>query len=101
VSALSVVEDFQVLEEHGGLLQSGAPPSAVEQFDLAAQDFAAAAFGDPAEFLDVHVDRFAGISPWREPQALFPSTARGAPPAGSKSSTSARPPGQAAFSTLT
>ena len=34
VSTLSVMEDFQVLEERGGQLQPGAPPSAVEQFDL-------------------------------------------------------------------
>jgi hypothetical protein len=34
VSALSVVEDFQVFEECGGQLQSRPQPSAVEQFDL-------------------------------------------------------------------
>ncbi|GAA3782748.1 hypothetical protein GCM10022206_22410 [Streptomyces chiangmaiensis] len=35
VPALPVVENLQVLEQGGGQLQSGAPPSAVEQFDLA------------------------------------------------------------------
>lgn len=34
VPALSIVEDFQVLEERDAQLQPGPPPSAVEQFDL-------------------------------------------------------------------
>ncbi|MEV8543567.1 hypothetical protein [Streptomyces sp. NPDC051572] len=90
VSALTTVEDFQVLEECGEQLQSGSPPSAVEEFDLVPQSFVAAIRGDPAEFLNVHVDEFAGISPVRA-TALFPSLARGSAPAGSESSTSTRP----------
>lgn len=39
------------------------------------------------------------MSPWREPRALLPSTARVSAPVGSDPSRSARPPGQTEFST--